>query len=194
MKALKRKRGRPKVENVIREANGRISRREDPPSKLALEVRARMHRISLDEAMDQKAGDWLGRLHMAYEVWRKKDRVDDKPQPPQSISTSQYYALLSYQTLHNDHLKAVGAPGAYFEGIGTGTADEDATAKWARNVKARYGSARKAIQDRQNHYPGNLWAALDYCVLQGQQMPHMVGDLRTLGNTLSNHFGGYCSR
>ena len=190
MKALKRKRGRPKVENVIRETNGRISRREDPPSKLALEVRARMHRISLDEAMDQKAGDWLGRLHMAYEVWRKKDRVDDKLQPPQSISTSQYYALLSYQTLHNDHLKAVGAPGAYFEGIGTGMTDEDATAKWARNVKARYASARKAIQDRQNHHPGNLWAALDMCVLQGQQMPHMVGDLRTLGNTLSNHFGG----
>jgi hypothetical protein len=190
MKALSKKRGRPKTENVIREKNGRISRREDPPAKLALEVRARMHNISLDEAMDQKAGDWLGRLHMAYEVWRKKDRINDKNQPPQSISTGQYYALLSYQTLHNDRLKVVGADGAYYEGTGQGTGDEAATERWGRSVNQRFLAARKAIQDRQNHYPGNLWAALDMCVLRGHQMPHMVGDLRTLGNTLSNHFGG----
>jgi hypothetical protein len=125
-----------------------------------------------------------------YEVWRKRDLANDKNQPPQSISTGQYYALLNYQSLHNDHLKAICAPGAYYEGTGTGTADEDATAKWSRNVNSRYESARKAIQDRQNNYQGDLWAALDMCVIQGQQMPHMIGDLRTLGNTLSNHFGG----
>lgn len=190
MKALKRKPGRPRKQNVIREENGRVSRREDPPSRLALEMRARMFKLTLDEAKDQKAGEWLGRLHMTYEVWRKKDRGDDKHQPPQSISTSQYHALLNYQALHNDHLKAIGAPGAYFEGTGTGTADEESAAKWSRNVKARHKAARDAIQDRQNHYPGNLWAALDMCVIQGEQMPHMIGDLRTLGNTLANHFGG----
>jgi hypothetical protein len=190
MKALSKRRGRPRKVNVIREPNGRISRAEDPPSKLALEMRARMFGLRLDEAKDQKAGEWIGRLHMAYEVWRKRDLANDKNQPPQSISTGQYYALLNYQSLHNDHLKAICAPGAYYEGTGTGTADEDATAKWSRNVNSRYESARKAIQDRQNNYQGDLWAALNMCVIQSQQMPHMIGDLRTLGNTLSNHFGG----
>lgn len=191
MKALSRKRGRPKTENVIRETNGRISRCEDPPSRLALEMRARMHKLTLDEAKDQKAGDWLGRLHMAYEVWRKRDKANDKHQPPQSISTSQYFAFLNYQALHNDYRKVISSEAAYYEHTGgAGVTDEDATSTWARSVSKRYTKVREAIQDRQNHYPGNLWAALDMCVIQGQQMPHMIGDLRTLGNTLSNHFGG----
>lgn len=191
MKALKRKPGRPRKQNVIREANGRISRQEDPPSKLALEMRARMFRLSLDEAKDQKAGDWLGRLHMAYETWRKKGRADDRHQPPQSISTGQYYAFLNYQALHNDFRKVVSSEAAYYEHTGgAGIADEEAATRWAESVKERFTKARTAIQERQNHYPGNLWAALDTCVIQGQQMPHMIGDLRTLGNTLANHFGG----
>jgi hypothetical protein len=190
MKALSKKRGRPRKADVIREPNGRIARSKEPPSKLALEMRARMFKLTLDEAKDQKAGDWLGRLHMAYEAWRKKGKSDDKHQPPQSINTGQYYAFLNYKALHNDYLKAVGAPGAYFEGLGTGTSNEEAAVRWSRSVKERHESVRKAIHERQNHYPGNLWAALDTCVIQGQQMPHMIGDLRTLGNVLSNHFGG----
>lgn len=191
MKALSRKRGRPRKIDIVREPNGRPSRKaKDPPSKLALEVRARMTGLSIERAHDQQAGQWLGRLHMAYQAWHKKDRNDDKQQPSQSISTGQYHALLSYQTLHNNYLKAVGAPGAVYDGGGQGLGDEDAAETWARHSKAKYKAAREVIQTAQNSSQGNLWAALDHCVIQEQQMPHMIGDLRVLANALATHFNG----
>lgn len=193
MKALKPKRkgGRPRMENVIREPNGRISRCEDPPSKLALEVRARLHRLTIDKAMDQQAGQWLGRLHMAYQDWRKRGQADNKQQPEMSISTGQYYALLTYQRLHNDNLKVISSDGAYYEATGgAGLADEESATRWAESVKKRYRAAREGIQAAQNSTAGNLWAALDHCVIQEQTMPHMVGDVRTLGNALKKVFGG----
>lgn len=191
MKALKRKRGRPRKINVKRELNGRPSRvGQEKPSQLALEVRARMTGLSVDVCKNQKAGDWLGRLHMAYERWRKDERADQNKQPPMSISFRQYNALLNYQTLHNNYLKAVGAPGAVYEGYGQGLGDEDAAATWARHCKRKYTDARDAIQQAQNACSGNLWAALDHCVIQEQQQPHMIGDLRVLANALAAHFGG----
>jgi hypothetical protein len=191
MKALSKRRGRPKAENVIRESNGRISRAKEPPSKLALEARARMTGLSIERAHDQQAGQWLGRLHMAYQTWHRQERASDKPQPSMSISTSQYHALLSYQTLHNNYLKAVGAPGAVYDGAGgMGLGDEDAAETWARHCKGKHKAARDAIQEAQNGCPGNLWAALDYCVIQEQQMPHMIGDLRVLANAMAVHFNG----
>jgi hypothetical protein len=191
MKALSKKRGRPRKVNVIREPNGRITRAKEPPAKLALEVRARMHKLSIDKAHDQQAGQWLGRLHMAYQAWHRTGRGKDEPQPPMSISTGQYHALLSYQGLHNDHLKAVGAPGAYYDahGLRAGT-DEEAAARWAEGVKRRHMAARKAIQSEQNHSHGDLWAALDLCIIQEQQHPHMIGEVRTLGNVLRKLFSG----
>ena len=190
MKALSRKRGRPKAKNVIREPNGRISRAKEPPSKLALEARARMTGLSIERAHDQQAGQWLGRLHMTYQTWHRQDRSKDNPQPPMSISTGQYHALLSFQTMHNNYLKAVGAPGAIYDGGGQGLGDEDAAETWARFTKQKYEGARHVIQEAQNGCPGNLWAALDHCVIQEQQMPHMIGDLRVLANALVVHFSG----
>lgn len=191
MKALSRKRGRPRKINVIREPNGRISRKDqEPPSKLALEVRARMTGLSIERAHDQQAGQWLGRLHMAYQAWYRQARAKDEPQPPMSISTGQYHALLTYATLRNNFLKAVGAPGAIYDGAGQGIGDEDAAETWARYSKKKHEAARKAIQEAQNSSTGNLWAALDHCVIQEQQMPHMIGDLRVLANALAAHFNG----
>jgi hypothetical protein len=191
MKALKRKPGRPRKQNVIREANGRISRAEDPPSKLGLEVRARLHRLTIDQAKDQQAGQWLGRMHMAYQEWRKKGRVDDKHQPAMSISTGQYYALLTYQQLHNDRLKVVSADGAYYERTGAaGLADEEAATRWAESVNKRYRAAREALRAVQETDPGRLWVALDLCVIQEMELPQMIGEVRTLGNTLKKVFGG----
>ena len=192
MKALskKRKGGRPRIEGVIREPNGRIARAKEPPSKLALEARARMTGIAIEHAHDQQAGQWLGRLHMAYQRWEKGRARQDNPQPEMSISTAQYHALLTYQTAHNNYLKAVGAPGAIFDGGGQGLGDEDAAETWARHCKMKYNSAREAIQAAQNTSPGNLWAALDYCVIQEMEMHHMLGDLRILANALAVHFSG----
>jgi hypothetical protein len=190
MKALSRKRGRPKKVGVIREPNGRISRAEDPPSRLALEARARMTGLSIERAHDQQAGQWLGMLHMAYQAWNKSGRSQDRQQPAMSISTGQYHALLTMQELRNQYLKAIGSPGAIYDGGGQGLGDEDAAATWVRYTKSKHDAARKAIQDAQNASTGNLWAALDLCVIQELCMPHMIGDLRVLANALAAHFNG----
>lgn len=198
-KAAKRraKRGRPKVEGVAREPNGRISRSQEPASKLALEARARMFRISVEEAKDQQAGTFLGRLHMAYVRWEKsqKSKKSGEPQPDESLSTGQYHALLSCQRAHNDFLKATGAPGAQYDPHIGGDGDPDAHAAWCANARDRWlgkdgrGGLKGLIYAAQEQERAlNLWAALDLCVIQEQHLPHMVPALRTLGNALARHF------
>lgn len=183
----KRKRGRPRKEGAARTDSGRISRAKEPINKLALEARMRMHKIRKEDAASQEAGSPMGRMHMAYMHWRKINK--DKPQPELSLSTAQYYALLQYQELHNEHLKAIGAPGAHYDPYLGNSGDESAHEQWSRAVKSRYAAARDAIQEAQNYERAhNLWAAVDLCVLQERDLPHMVGTLRTLGNVLAKHF------
>lgn len=182
------KRGRRRIEGVAREPNGRISRSKEPASKLALEARARMLQISIEEAKDQKAGTFLGRLHMAYLKWEKheKCKINGKKQPEQSLSTAQYYALLSAKEAHNDYLIAIGAPGAEYEPhLGSG-GEEESAEKWAVTAKKRWQSMQRAIyRAQEEERTRNLWAALDLCVFQEQYLPHMIADLRVLGNALS---------
>lgn len=146
-----------------------------------------MHKLTIDQAHDQQAGQWLGRLHMEYMKWRKGSK--ERCQPVMSLATAHYHALLSYQQCHNDHAKAVGSPGAVYEAKnGTAGGDPDAHERWSLAVIEAYDAAREAIQESQNHDPGNLWAALDHCVIQEAEMPHMIGDLKTLGIALARHY------
>jgi len=186
----KSKRGRPLAINVEREPSGRISRTREAPNKMALEARARMLQITIDEAKNQQAGTFLGRLHMAYANWQKSEKSNPvgKPQPAESLSTAQYHALLTAEEAHNDFLKAVGAPGAHYDGHRGTSGDDEAHAKWCYRAKVRWGSMRHAIHDAQGvERQMNLWAALDLCVFQGQWHTHMIPALRVLGNTLARH-------
>lgn len=194
---LKAKRGRPRIEGVTREPNGRISRTHEPASKLALEARARMFRIPIEDAKDQQAGTFLGRLHMAFIRWEKFEKSKSKGtlQPEQSVSTRQYHALLSCQQAHNDFLKATGAPGAEYEHHLGSDGDPDVHAKWARSAKERWlgkdgkGGIRGIIYAAQEQERAlNLWAAFDLCVRQDHDLQHMVPAIRTLGNSLAQHF------
>lgn len=191
------KRGRPRKEGVSREPSGRISRRDEAPARTALEARARMFGISQEDAMNQEAGTFMGRLHMAYVAWAKveKSKPDGKKQPEQSLSTAQYHALLSCQQAHNDFLCATGAPGAQYDRHLGSDGDPDAHARWCIAAKERWhgkdmkGGIRGVIyQAQEQERRLNLWAALDYCVFQEQYIPHMVPELRTLGNALARHF------
>lgn len=146
-----------------------------------------MFKLSIEQAKDQKAGSFLGRLHMAYLAWAKEDR--NRPQPELSLTTTQYGALAQYQEMHNDWRKAVRAPGAYYEPHLGSSGDEDAHARWANQAKEKYTLTREAIQEAQNFdRANNLWAALDLCVLQELELPHMMGSLRTLANALARHY------
>lgn len=182
-----KRRGRPKLTVVFREPNGRPSRAKDPIDKLALEVRARMLGISLIDAKNPEAENYLGLLHMAFIKWKREET--GKPQPEECISTAQYYAALQYVELNNDHAKAILSPGAYYETFNAGSGDDDAHTRWATAAVAKWDAARKAIQEAQNETnTENLWAALDLIVLRGQRLPHMVGAVRTLANALNRHF------
>jgi len=185
------KRGRKKVVNVEREPNGRISRSKEPPSKLALEARARMMQISIEAAKDQKAGTYLGLLHMAYLAWEKsrKSKNPEALQPEQSLSTAQYHALLSAKEMHNDYLKAIGAPGAHYDPYFGDGGDPDAHARWCAKAKEKWEKVKATVREAQfEDRTSNLWAALDYCVIQEQSMPHMILSLKSLGNVLARSF------
>lgn len=182
------KRGRPRVQGVEREPSGRISRKHEAPNKLALEARARRLQISIEAAKSQEAGTWLGVLHLTYRQWVKSGNPD-LPQPEMSLPTEAYEALVFTQEAHNDYLKAIGAKGAYYEPI-TGSGDEEAHVRWTIRAKEKWKGITDAIHEAQNtvYRTSNLWAALDYVVLREMAMPHMIHDVKCLGNCLARHF------
>ena len=189
MKALSKRRGRPRKKEAIRTESGQISRAKEPPSKLALEVRARMFNLSMERAMDQQCGDFLGRLHMAYQSWSKAGC--EGRQPDMSISTAQYHAIETFRSIHNNNAKAVQSAGAQYEaptGIG-GTGDPEAYEKWVKASKAKYEAARRAIQDAQKEdRTVKYWEVVDLVVLQGLALPRMISGIRSLGIVLARHF------
>lgn len=182
------KRGRPRLQVLYREPNGRPSRANEPADKLALEARAKMLGLSVISAKDPLAASFIGRLHMQHLAWEKKAASDER-RPVESLSTAEYEAAVRYLEIHNDHAKAVQSEGAIYDGEGGGSGDPEAHAVWCKAAIARYDAARKAIMEAQREARyDNLWAALDLCILRDQPMSHMIGSLRILCNALARHF------
>lgn len=171
----KRGRGRPKKNVDRREPNGRASRSRDPRIT-ALEARMKIFGITREQAMDQKAATNLGRLAMM-------GRAD-------GLSQDQYEAALRYLDLRNDYSKSILSPGAHFDSNGAvDSSDPDAYADWCNRVKTSYENAREAIQEAQNeHRTENLWAALQYVIVEDQMMQHLLGSARLVCNVLHRHF------
>lgn len=186
---VKRGVGRPRSEDIIyREPSGRRSRSVDPVDRLATEIRAKKLGLTVIEARDADAGTYIGRLYMQHKAWEQRGSSESR-RPVDSLTYRQHEAAKKYRALHNDYLKAVGAPGAIYEGVPGSGGDDDASAKWAASVKESYGAARVVIQDAQaGSRSENLWAALDYAVLRDEEFPHMIGALRILCNALAHHW------
>lgn len=177
---LKAKRGRPKMEGVAREPNGRVSRSgidHGPADVVALDARRRHLGLTQDQAKDQKAGSFIGYLNLIG--------------PRDGLSDDQYKAATNYLGLHTAYLRAINAPGRVLDGEAGALAVEvsDAYIDWVIDTKEVYSDCRKAIQEAQNeNRHANLWAALDLCVIQDQAHHHMIGDLRLLTNCLARFF------
>lgn len=174
---LRRKRGRPKIDNVAREPNGRISR--NPNDTNSAEVKQRAERLGLTvvQARDQKAATYIGYLNLLGKV--------------DGISDNQYDAALKFLDLRRSYLLAIKAPNAERSEEGSGNTNSeisDSYVEWCEETIKRYGDCRKAIQEHQNQCRQNLWGALDLCLIQGHRMHHMVGDIRTLCNALIMFF------
>jgi len=176
------RRGRPYIQDVAREPNGRISRaivppQREPADKLALEVRARKMGVSVSEARDARLSTYIGRLA----IWGTKGG---------GISDEQYDTALRFLVIYNDWRKACGSPAAFWE-------EKSAEERFVLSVeevsslaKLRYSAARQAIQEAQNQHPhDNLYASLQYLVIEDKELPHMVGTLRLALNALAREFG-----
>lgn len=178
-----------KRKNGPREPNGKPSRAKVPTSpkvvvpenESPLKLRAAVFGLTLAEARDQKAGSFIGRLQMLH----VRDKTD-----PSGLSQAQYDAGIRYLELRNQFHKQIGSGEAIYErveGLVTIMSEDEREEQWSK-IKARWHDVRDCIQQAQNQSRGNLWAALDYCVVRNESHGHMIGDLRLALNALANFF------
>jgi len=176
-----------------REPNGRLSRKTADVSEryrdgldkeerdtisTGLSARVRVHGVKPEHSRDQLAGSFVGRLCLTGE-----------------LSRVQYDAAMSYMEDWHANLRAIQAaippwPNAIDLNATKGRAvGPENIARAQRSVQA-WRAARAAVQERQNELrgAGNLFGALDHCVLRDHDHPHLVGSLREALNALARFY------
>lgn len=180
-KKLKRRPGRPRLEGIVREPNGRPSRAKKPREaidRLAIEMRAKHTGLSEMDAKDPRASTYIGRLFIAG--------INKG-----GISEDQYNAALKFIEVDNNYKKALLSPAAYYDEL-NGSANPDGNEAFCKRAKKQYLAARGAIQEAQfDNRIDNLYAALQYIVLEDREMPHLVGAVRLVLNALNKHFSNF---
>lgn len=172
--------GRKRSINVKRTPSGRASRAGAEPANLEpILLRMKMFGLSEQDARDQKAATFIGRLNL----------MDKKT----LISNAQYDAAVEFQEVYDRYKRAIAAPDASKQsgGVSAGM-DSDEYARWCQSAKARYNAAIEAVRTEQGLFENrgaNLYAAIDYLVCRNEQHWHMVGDVRIALNALAHHFG-----
>jgi hypothetical protein len=184
-------RGR-KAKTGKREASGRLSRKavdvaarlndahdkeERDMLSVGLEARVRVHGIEPAETRNQMAGSFIGRLCLQ-----------------RTISRAQYDAAMEFLDANDQYQWAMGSPrspGAVNLNAIRGAAASKENIPAARQATNRYELALKAVTEKQIELRGtaNLYAALQYLVIEDKPLEHMVGDLRTALNALAKHYG-----
>lgn len=166
-------------EGVARTDGGRISRAQnpaEPPDRVAREARMRLFDVPANDASKGEAATVMGRWSLLG-------------QEGGGISQDQYEALKRFSNDRERYMMSVEAPDSLRsrEGGGSGSGDEG----WKASAKRAYFSAREAIQRKQNESPGsNLWSVVQFVVIEDLHFPHMIGDLRLVGNSLHRHYQG----
>ncbi|MBX4336565.1 hypothetical protein [Bartonella raoultii] len=169
-----KKRGRPKITGHIREANGRLSRSKTPREavdKLAIEMRAKRFGLSLQDAKNPLASTYIGRLCL------------------QGVLTQeQYDAAQKYLQIRNDYLCAKGLPNAIYDEMPS-SADDTARDKWVKFATEKFLNTQEAIKEAQCLYRQyNLYASIQYLVIEDQELPHLVSSLKVALNALHKYF------
>ena len=175
---LKRGRGRPRIEGIMREPNGRRSRAKKPREaidRLAILMRAKHTGLSEKQAKDPRASTYIGRLFLAGPECG-------------GISEDQYNAALKFIEVDNNYKKALLSPAAYYDDFNS-TPNPELYEAFCKRAKKQYLAAREAIQEAQfDNRIDNLYAALQYIVLEDLELPHLVGATRLVLNALNRHF------
>jgi len=173
-----RKTGRKKQSGVKRTPSGQRSRAADAYTENLEPIitRMRLFGLSEEDARDQKASTFIGRLQLTKE-----------------LSQPQYDAAQQFLKVREDYQRALKSPDALRSSSGGGDAGESATyARWCHAAVAKYDAAVNAVRIEQSLYENrgaNLYAALDYVVARDLQLWHLVGDARLALNALAHHFG-----
>lgn len=174
-----RQRGRPIKEGVARTDSGRVSRSRkpaDPADKVARDARMKIFGVTAQHASTSEASTFMGRLSLLGTQGG-------------GISVDQYEALKRFADDRERYMLSINAPDSLrSKGGGGSSSDNEA---WKETAKRVYLFARDAIQRAQNEHPGaNLWAVVQYVVIDNLDFSHMIGDLRLLGNALQRHYQG----
>ncbi|AQX20160.1 hypothetical protein [Bartonella sp. WD16.2] len=171
----RKKRGRPRISGQIREPNGRISRAKKPDKssyQQTLEMRGKRYGASIQDAKNPLMGTYVGRLYLL----EKK------------INQDQYDASQQYIQVRNDYRCAKGLPGTVHDDVASNR-NQDGLEKWVEITTDRYEAVRDVIREAQGLYRQyNLHAALQYIVIEDQQLEHLVSSLYIALNALHKFF------
>ncbi|MCZ2159005.1 hypothetical protein NPX99_06985 [Bartonella sp. 220] len=158
----------------MREKNAYISQvkvRQDPVDQLAIEMRAKRFGLSIEEAKNPLASTYIGRLCL------------------QGVLTQdQYDAAQKYLEVRNDYSCAKGLPSAVYDEMPT-SSDDKAREKWVEFATKQFLSMQAVIKEVQaSNRQLNLHAAIQYLVIEDQELPHLVNSLRIVLNALQKYF------
>ncbi|WP_455466924.1 hypothetical protein [Bartonella sp. B39] len=167
-------RGHSCIKGCISEPNGRISQVKmphDPIDKLAIEMRAKRFGLTIEDAKNPLAGTYIGRLCLQG-----------------ALTRDQYDAAQKYLEVRNNYLCSKGLPGAIYDEMPT-TSDEAARKKWVEFATKQFFNMQEVIKETQHLYrQHNFYAALQYLVIEDQELPYLVNSLRIALNALLKHF------
>jgi hypothetical protein len=110
------------------------------------------------------------------------------------ISQEQYDALTRFTTTREHYLLSLQVPDSLRSKGGShggGTVDEQQEADRAASLQRQYDGAMAAIKAAQiEHRNANLFAAVQHVIIGNSDFPHMIGDVRIVGNALSRLYQG----
>lgn len=203
-KRRKRRGGRPRVEGVEREANGKPSRRasvrrereamtEAEAKSVAIEARVRHTGLSRELADAPMASTIHGTMRLlGMEAERRK-----KPLGPGMLTADQWEAADWYLGRRAMWLRTIDAPGRQVEEqrnlppelVGLSAEEyQQKLREWTDRVKAEWASVLACLQQASIEHRSPIISAFDLILVRNEPMPHMEGDLRIGLNAIHRRF------
>lgn len=175
----KRRSGRPRIQGVAREANGRVSRSQGEMRSYRAAIMARVSKFGVTEkqATDARSGSVVGRMALQG-----------------VLSPDQYNAAMKYIQTRHAYLRAISAKTDFKEPLpeveGEGDYEE-----FCRRARIRYGQMQDAITDLcvELRSPAPA-AALEVFIGRDVYLPELEGDLKLVLNRLARLFFGTANR
>jgi hypothetical protein len=177
---------RKKQAGVKRTASGRKSRASDAYQEHieAIQTRIRLFGLTEQDARDQKAATYLGRLYLTGALGKDP-----------AAKNAMWEAAQELLRFRDAYKRAMKAPDALKNSTGSGGDMEETEtyATWCHGAINRYVDAMNAITAENALHANrgaNLHAAIDYIVFRNEEWPHMVGDVRIALNAVAHHLTG----